>query len=93
MGTNRHPVDELFDVRAEMKRLKSREDELRDLILSSKCGLTGDQFDADVQRSESERIDTTALRKEFGLEKLRPFMRKSVVQTIRLSEREMVVDE
>ena len=90
--TNRHPVDELSDIRAEMKRLKAREDEIRDDILEGRCGLVGDQFDARVTNSESERVDTAALRKEFGLERLRPYLKKSVTRTIRISERVMPDD-
>lgn len=87
MRTNRHPVNELADIRAEMRRLKAREDEIRETILGGSCGLSGDQHDADVHVTTTERVDTTALRKEMGLERLRPFLRKSEVRTIRISQR------
>lgn len=43
MTSNRHRVDELSDVRSEMKRLKAREEEIRDLILGGRCEPCGEQ--------------------------------------------------
>jgi hypothetical protein len=88
MTTNRHPVDELADVRAQIRRLQTREAELRDTILAGTCGLIGDQHEASVRISESERVDVSALRKELGLERLRPFLRATSIKTVRVSERE-----
>ena len=87
MMSNRHPVDELADVRAEVRRLKAREDEPRELILSGRCDPVGDQHEATVREAEAERIDTAALKRELGFERLRPFMRQSVVRTVLVAER------
>jgi hypothetical protein len=92
MTANRHPVDELSDIRSEMKRLKAREDEIRDLILSERISTTGDQWDVSVSISSQERVDTAALRKHLGPDAIAPFIRQAVVKTIRLSERLMPDD-
>lgn len=90
MTTNRHPIDELADVRAELKRLKAREAELRDVILAGGCELVGDQFEASVRETKSERIDVEALRREMGTKALAPYMRESTTCTIRVVERQVL---
>jgi vacuolar-type H+-ATPase subunit E/Vma4 len=72
--TNRKPPDELADVRERIKELKSREEELRELLIAGECELVGDDFAATISKVVSERIDSVKLRKELGLEKLRPFL-------------------
>lgn len=74
MQTNRKPPDELADVRERIKELKAREDELRELLITGEADLVGDDFAATISKVMSERIDSTKLRKELGLEKLRPFL-------------------
>lgn len=93
MASNRHPVDELSDVRSEMNRLKAREEELRDLILSDGCDLTGDQFMASVTTSQQNKLDMDAARKALGPERVKELTRPVSARMIRLSERELVVDE
>lgn len=67
MSKNRHPVDQLADVRAEMKALKEREDELRALVskaMGNADSLGGDQFIALQKVSERKgAIDAAALKK------------------------------
>lgn len=87
METNRHPVDELSDVRAEMKRLKEREETLRDVILGGECGMTGDQFVASVTSAEQRRFDADAAKKLLGPEQALALTKIVAVRTIRLSER------
>lgn len=89
---NRHPVDELADVRAEVKRLQLREAELRKLILAEECELTGDQYEAVIRRQESERIDVDRLRRELGMERLRPFVKNAETFVIKLKLREALED-
>ncbi len=81
---NRHPVDELADVRTEIKTLQAKEAELRDLIIAEGCDLEGEEFEANVSRVESLKLDTKAVRKEFGDERLRAFLKPSEVLTVRV---------
>jgi len=92
MTRNRHPVDELADIRAEQKRLKDREDELRQMIISGQVGPVGDQHEASIRETVSERLDTAAVRKEFGLAKLRPFLKPSTTTVITVKPRELLED-
>ena len=48
--TNRHPVDELADVRAERRRVEEREKELRRALLAEGASLVGDAWAASVTR-------------------------------------------
>lgn len=92
LGRNRHPVDELADVREELRKLKVREDELRAEILSGDHGLVGDQFEASVRETSAERIDTGELKKRWGMDKLQPFVRTSSTTTIRVTPRQELDD-
>jgi N-methylhydantoinase B/oxoprolinase/acetone carboxylase alpha subunit len=85
--TNRHPVDQLADVRVQIAALKAREDELRKLILSGEADYRGDEWWADITTQSAKRIDTAAVREAFSEERLAPFMRESVTKTIRLKPR------
>ena len=80
---NRHPVDELADVRAEVARLKDREDTLRKLIIDGECGMRGDDFLATVTTARTERLDTKAVREAFEPEVLKPFIRTSEITTVK----------
>jgi hypothetical protein len=80
--TNRHPVDELADIRAETKRLKEREDELRKLILSRQCTLAGDENVARITERSSSRLDIEAVRKHYGMKELAPFAREVLAQFV-----------
>ena len=84
--TNRHPVDRLADVREAIRMLKDEEEALRNTILETGC-LVGDQYEASVVESATERVDTTALRKAWGDDKLRPYLRSSTVRTVKVRER------
>lgn len=87
MGQNRHPVDELADVRAEMRRLKDREAELRQMVLTKRCSLVGDDFEAVVTNQHSQRLDVVAAREALGLDVLGRFMRESDVAVVKVRER------
>lgn len=84
---NRHPVDELAEVRAEAKRLKDREDELRKQILDGSCGLIGYDHEAKLSETESERVDVKAARAALG-DQLAPFLKTTRVKMVRLAKRE-----
>ena len=72
---NRHPVDELADLRKHMHQIEGRIEELRDLIISGACGLVGDEHAATLKVRTSQRIDIKELRRAFG-EAVAPFVRE-----------------
>ncbi len=72
--TNRAPADELVDVREKIRYLKDREEFLRGRMLAGECSLVGDDFEVVISKTKSERLDTAAIKREFGLATLRPFL-------------------
>ena len=52
--SNRHPVDELADLRKQMHRTEQRIEELRQLILSGACSLDGDEHAATLKERTSQ---------------------------------------
>jgi len=46
---NRHPVDQLAEVRAQIRVLQEEEEKLRAEVLNGDCGLTGDDYVAIIQ--------------------------------------------
>lgn len=85
--SNRHPIDRLADVRSELRALEAIEAELRNEIVSGIHGLSGDQFLASVTESERESLDAVALRKHLGPEGVKPFLKKTTVRVLKLTER------
>jgi hypothetical protein len=85
-NANRHPVDQLADVRAEIKRLEQRERQLRSQVIRS-GDVTGDEFEGVIKRSTQQRVDVTAARRELG-EVLRPFLRERPFEQLRIKKRE-----
>jgi hypothetical protein len=73
MASNRHPVDELGEVRAKIKVLQAREAELRAAVLDDNCDRVGDEYVAVVRAQSQARVDIPALKKHMGA-KLNPFM-------------------
>jgi hypothetical protein len=82
---NRHPVDELADLRFEIALLQRRADALRDVILSGGCSLVGDEHRALIQVTNQNRVDVAALRRELSPERLRPFVVDQTVRRIELA--------
>jgi vacuolar-type H+-ATPase subunit E/Vma4 len=72
--TNRKPPDELADVREQIRELKGREDELREMLIAGEADLIGDDFVVRITKVVTERIDSGRIKKELGLEFLRPFL-------------------
>lgn len=82
---NRHPSDEIADIRDQIAALKTRETQLRDALLTAELSdRIGEEWIAEIKESKSSRLDNDALRKHFGLEALQPFMRESVIKSIKL---------
>ena len=63
---NRHRIDELADLRAEVKLLKAREEALRSAILATPTNLSGDDTRRELCEITTERIDLEKLRREVG---------------------------
>lgn len=55
MLTDRHPADELADLRTQIRSLKAREMELRRALLHGPCGLQGIKHEA-VFRKQRRRV-------------------------------------
>lgn len=93
---NRHPVDELGDVRESLKSLEAREKELKEEVgrlMGTKDSLGGDNFIA--RQSISERkgaLDEKVIAAKLGVENLDAFRKPPVaVVTIRVTPR--ITDE
>jgi hypothetical protein len=81
---NRHPADELADVRAEIKRLQLREAELRNILLAEGADRTGIQYKAVVLDTGQKHINTKALIDHFGAATMRPFFRSIACRVVKL---------
>ena len=85
LPANRHPVDELADIRAERKRLDEREAELRDILLFADAdGRAGSEFTARVVTRQQRRLDRTLLAQRFGSEAVEQCCRLLAVTAIYL---------
>lgn len=80
-----HPVDELVEVRSQIRALKAREDELRQKIIET-GDRVGDRFKASVITNEREQLDHAALKREFGMAMLRPFVKTQTTTFVRTKE-------
>jgi hypothetical protein len=69
---NRHPADELADIREQIRQLRQREAELRGTLLGGRHDLVGDDYIVAVYDRLQRRIDLAAARQHFG-EQLKPF--------------------
>lgn len=85
--TNRNPVDELGEVREQIKHLKEKEGLLRSEIIDGEFSLAGDDFVASVSTVKSERVDVPMLREEVGLEFLRPYMVESEITLVKVKRK------
>jgi hypothetical protein len=57
------PADELFAVRAEIKRLTGRERDLRSLMLADPTARTGNSYAVDITDVVTKRTDLVEMRK------------------------------
>jgi hypothetical protein len=83
---NRHPVDQLADIRAEIKVLKQREEALRSEVLANPEDLSGDDNEAMLCQTTRETVDLDLMRRELGMVFMRPFLREQVVTSVRLKQ-------
>jgi hypothetical protein len=83
--TNRHPADEMADIRERIKVLKTREAELRHTLLNAEqADRIGEEWLAETKQSKRKQLDNDALKEHFGPEALQPFERESVIKSIKL---------
>lgn len=74
---NRHPADELADVRADIKQLKAREDELRQVLIADNASLVGAEWEADIKLHSYETVRSKAAIQTLGRELLTPFITRA----------------
>ena len=87
LKTNRHAVDQLADVRAEIKALETREKELRDALLAPGADLSGDEFYGRVTNAVSNRLDMALLERTVGKAVVDACKKPSTTTTLRLIRR------
>jgi hypothetical protein len=88
---NRHPADELADVRAEIKRLETHRERLRSKLLADGANLIGDEWEASISFKQHARLDAKAATEYFGAEAMKPFMRRIEYQQLDLKRRKYEV--
>jgi hypothetical protein len=81
-GDNRHPVDELIEVRAKLKALQEREEELRQQILDGTCTLQGDFHVARIREAKVTYVKQQELIEHFGRITLAPFLDDRIIARI-----------
>jgi hypothetical protein len=84
---NRHPVDELADVRPEIRRLEDREQELRNYLLEHPEDRTGIEHIAIIGEQGRSRVDLKAFADEIGHSLMQRFTHFTSGRTVRLQER------
>jgi hypothetical protein len=84
---NRHPVDELADVRSEIKRLEGREQELRAYLLEHPDDRVGTEHVATIGEQQRKRVNLRALADEIGASLLQRFTTFSSCIVVRVRER------
>jgi len=84
---NRHPADELADVRDEIARLEWREAELRNVLLADGADRLGVEWEAAIRHGTNERIDVKSAIKHFGSAAVEPFLRRTDFCAVRLKRR------
>jgi hypothetical protein len=87
MLRNRHAADRLADLRDEIRRLQAEADQLRAELMAPDADLCGAEFEAFIQDRVQDRIDVAAAIRALGRDALRPFLRRSNWQELRLRRR------
>lgn len=91
--SNMHPADELHAVRAQIKTLQERESELRDTLLAANDdGRDGASYRAFVLPSTRETLDRKAITAALGLDVVAPFLKLTLVKTVKLAKKEEAVN-
>jgi PD-(D/E)XK nuclease superfamily len=86
--SNRHPADQIADVRLQIKLLEKQETDLRErLINATELDRVGDDWIAKVSEQKKRLLDREALENHFGADTLQPFMRESAATVLKLMDR------
>jgi hypothetical protein len=85
---NRHPVDQLADVRSEIKRLEAEEVKLRTYLLEHPQDRAGEEHVAVIGSQSRKRVDLKALADEVGASILARFTTFGTAMVVRLQQRE-----
>jgi hypothetical protein len=83
---NRHPVDELFDTREQIKQLEIREQELRAYLLEHPNDRTGIEHIATIGEQRRSRVDLKALADEIGHSLMQRFTHYTHCRLVRLRD-------
>jgi hypothetical protein len=86
--SNRHPADQIAEVRQQIKVLEKQQTDLRErLVNATELDRVGDEWIAKVCEQKKRGLDREALENHFGADALQPFMRESVTTVLRLVDR------
>lgn len=83
---NRHPSDQLFDVRQRIKALEDEVDALRAYLLAHPEDLTGDEHQASVGTYQRKYVDLDGLEREIGTAMFQRFVRFRPITFVTLKE-------
>ncbi len=86
--TNRHPVDQLADVRAEIKHLQAVEETLREALLKFDADLSGSEYYARIVSQTRSTPDRKLLDARFGHDAVEACCKHPTFQTIKLIRRD-----
>jgi hypothetical protein len=87
VSANRHVVDQLADVRQEIKRLQYEETFLKQQLEQPGADLQGDEFVAYLSRKSSSRLDRKKFEQRHGRAALDGLMSSSEFTTIEIRPR------
>jgi PD-(D/E)XK nuclease superfamily len=86
--SNRHPADQIADVKQQIAVLKKQETDLREILINAtELDRVGDDWIAKVSEQKKRLLDREALENHFGADTLQPFMRESVATVLKLMDR------
>jgi hypothetical protein len=86
--SDRHPADQIADVRQQIAVLKKQETDLREILIhATELDRVGDDWIAKVSEQKRHLLDREALENHFGADALQPFMRESVATVLKLIDR------
>jgi hypothetical protein len=81
-------VDELAELKAAIAPLQAREDAIKTALKATgRDRIDGTEHTAVVTLSERETIDSKALRADLGEAIIAPYLKRSIVETLKLTAR------